>query len=64
MSADPAPQERSLDPVALAGGLATVLVAAYILGGESWLPAIDLRWILAGIAGLLGIGLLASSLRR
>jgi len=62
--AEPAPRQRRVDPIALAGGLGTILVAAYILGGKNLLPDLDLRWFLAVLAGLMGIGLIAASLRR
>jgi hypothetical protein len=45
-------------------GLATLFAAAYVLtDGKVWVPTIDWRWLLAGGAGLVGVSLLASSLR-
>lgn len=66
MPADRVPARRRVDLLALLGGVGTLLVAAYLLGdGANWaLPAFDLRWLLAGAAGLAGVALLASSLRR
>ncbi|MGH3431986.1 MAG: hypothetical protein ACRDQB_04030 [Thermocrispum sp.] len=65
MAAEPTRRMRRLDPLALVGGIGTLLVAAYVLSdGVNWLPAVDFRWVLAGLAGLIGVGLLASSLRR
>lgn len=65
MSAKSAPARR-LDVLALLGGIGTLLVAAYLLGdGANWaMPSFDLRWLLAGAAGLAGIALLTSSMRR
>ncbi|MPY97424.1 MAG: hypothetical protein GEU97_05395 [Actinophytocola sp.] len=56
---------RRVDLFALISGIATLLVAGYVLSdGASWLPDIDLRWLLAGAAAAIGISLLASSLGR
>lgn len=45
-------------------GLATLFAAAYVLtDGRVWVPTVDWRWLLAGGAGLVGVSLLASSLR-
>jgi hypothetical protein len=52
------------DPIALIAGLATLGVAAYLLtDGSEWLPPIDPRWIIAGGALLIGLLLMALSLR-
>lgn len=66
MSAKSVPARRRVDLLALIGGVGTLLVAAYLLGdGAGWsLPDFDLRWLLAGAAGLAGVALLASSMRR
>ncbi|GAB3469790.1 hypothetical protein [Actinophytocola sediminis] len=45
-------------------GLATMFAAAYVLtDGQIWVPTTDPRWLLAGGAGLVGLGLLVSSVR-
>jgi hypothetical protein len=52
------------DPIALIAGLATLGVAAYLVSdGSEWLPPIDPRWIIAGGALLIGVLLMALSLR-
>ncbi|PRX44025.1 hypothetical protein B0I33_113191 [Prauserella shujinwangii] len=59
-----APRGRGTDLVTLIAGLATLLVSAYILSdGQTWLPGVDLRWILAGGAVLVGVLMLAASMR-
>lgn len=56
---------RGFDPLALVAGLATLAVSGYVLSdGPQWIGIPDMRWILAGVAVLVGIGMLASSLRR
>ncbi|MPY76993.1 MAG: hypothetical protein GEV04_00575 [Actinophytocola sp.] len=56
---------RRVDLFALISGIGTLLVAGYVLSdGASWLPDVDLRWVLAGAAAAIGISLLASSLGR
>lgn len=56
---------RRVDLFALISGIATLLIAGYVLSdGASWLPDIDMRWLLAGAAAAIGISLLASSLGR
>ncbi|GAA5125109.1 hypothetical protein [Haloechinothrix salitolerans] len=56
---------RRVDLFALISGVVTLLVAGYVLSdGASWLPDIDLRWLLAGAAAAIGVSLLASSLGR
>lgn len=65
MAAEPARREGRLDPLALLGGLGTLAVAAYVLGdGQQWLPNLDMRWLLAGVAAVAGVILLASALTR
>lgn len=65
MAVEPTRRGKRTDPVALLGGIGTLLVAAYVLGdGAQWLPLLDFRWVLAAVAGLVGVALLASSLRR
>ncbi|MPY82368.1 MAG: hypothetical protein GEV00_03420 [Actinophytocola sp.] len=56
---------RRTDLFTLICGVVTLLVAGYVLSdGASWLPDIDLRWLLAGAVALIGVSLLASSLGR
>lgn len=56
--------QRRVDWFTLVAGIGTLLAAGYVLGdGPSWLPVLDLRWVLAGAAALVGVVLLASSLR-
>lgn len=59
--------ERSasrFDPVTLIAGLITLAVSGYVLsGGPQWIGIPDGRWILAGVAVVVGIGMLAASLR-
>lgn len=66
--AEPPKQRESrpgLDPLALILGILAVLVAGYAFtGGAMTLPAGSWRWLLAGIAALVGLGLLLSSLRK
>ncbi|MGH3439372.1 MAG: hypothetical protein ACRDRN_23295 [Sciscionella sp.] len=57
-------RRRGPDLLALIAGLAAILASAYILtDGASWLPSIDPRWLLAGGALLVGVLMLASSMR-
>lgn len=63
--ADQTNGDRRTDLFALICGIVTLLVAGYLLSdGASWLPDVDLRWLLAGAAAAIGITLLASSLGR
>jgi len=56
---------RRTDLFTLICGVVTLLVAGYVLSdGASWLPDVDLRWLLAGAAAAIGVSLLASSLGR
>lgn len=58
------PPRRGPDLLTLVVGLGSLGVAATaLLGGVSWLPDIDGRWILAGLALLVGLLLVVSSLR-
>lgn len=55
---------RRPDLLTLLAGIATLLVASYVLSdGATWLPVLDARWVLAGGAVLVGVLLLAGSLR-
>ncbi|GLY63457.1 hypothetical protein [Amycolatopsis taiwanensis] len=59
------PQRRRVNLFTLILGVATLLVSAYVLtDGATWLPHLDLRWILAGGAVLVGTLMLGASMRR
>ena len=59
--AEPATRRRPKLTTLVTGVLALLLsVAAFV----DWLPAIDLRWVLAGGAAVMGLTLLVSSLRN
>ncbi|MDQ3887606.1 MAG: hypothetical protein M3308_11505 [Actinomycetota bacterium] len=56
---------RAPDPLALLAGLAALAVAiTALVGSTSWLPSVDLRWVLAGGMASAGLLLLIGSLRR
>lgn len=56
--------KRGFDVLTLTVGLGALLVSGYALSdGALWLPGMDLRWVLAGGAVLVGILLLTASLR-
>ncbi|WP_031466064.1 hypothetical protein [Sciscionella sediminilitoris] len=58
-------RRRKLDPVTLVAGIASVLIAAYVLtDGQFGVPFLDGRWLLAGGTAVVGALLLLSSLRR
>lgn len=58
-------RRAGLDPVALVVGLLTLAMAvAAFVGDVPDLSGLDARWLLAGGAVLLGLLLLAGSLRR
>lgn len=57
-------RRRGVDLTTLVLGIATLLVSAYVLSdGATWLPAYDLKWVLAGGAVLVGALMLGASLR-
>ena len=57
--------KRKPDYGTLAFGVLTLLASAYVLSdGQQWLPSIDPRWVLAGIAGVVGVLFLISSVAR
>ncbi|GAA1207757.1 hypothetical protein [Prauserella alba] len=56
---------RRVDPLTLTAGVATLAVSAYVIsGGPTWLGLPDGRWLLAGVAVLIGVVMLAASLRK
>lgn len=58
------PRRRGVDVFTLLIGIATLFASAYTLtDGVSWMPAFDLRWVLAGGAVLFGVLMLGASLR-
>jgi hypothetical protein len=62
---DRAPERKRLDLITMLAGIATLMMAAYVLtDGRTWLPSFDPRWLLAGGAVLVGLLLLGSSVRR
>lgn len=57
-------RRRGPDLFTMLCGLATLFVSSYVLtDGRVWVPTVDLRWLLAGGALLVGVLMLASSLR-
>lgn len=57
-------RRRRPDVITLLMGLATLFVSGYVLSdGNLWFPTTDPRWLITGAALLVGILLLASSLR-
>jgi hypothetical protein len=75
MMAQPAPHHanetgaeaprRGPDLLTLAVGLGALGVAGTaLLGGNSWLPVVDARWVLAAIALAVGLMLVIGSLRH
>ncbi len=58
-------EKRGVDVVGLVFGVAALVASAYMLSnGASWPDFLDLRWVLAGGAMVIGLGLLAGSARR
>lgn len=58
------PRRRGIDIFTLLIGIATLFASAYTLSdGATWLPGLDLRWLLAGGAILFGVLMLGASLR-
>jgi len=56
---------RGPDPITLVAGLLTLVASGYVLtDGALWVPGLDPRWLLAGAALLVGVLLLAGSLRN
>jgi hypothetical protein len=58
-------QRRGVDVVGLVFGLGALLASAYMItDGSFWPGSLDLRWVLAGGAMMIGLGLLVGSLVR
>jgi hypothetical protein len=56
--------KRGPDLFTLIAGIATLVVSGYVLtDGQMWLPEMNPTWVLAGGALLVGVLMLASSLR-
>jgi len=56
---------RRPDLFTLIAGIASLFVSGYVLSdGALWAPWVDPRWLLAGGAVVIGLLLLAVSLRR
>jgi hypothetical protein len=61
----PDQDRRRPDYSTLVFGVLTLLASAYVLtDGATWLPSIDPRWLLAGVAGVIGVLFLISSTGR
>ncbi|MCA1708826.1 MAG: hypothetical protein LC808_38330 [Actinobacteria bacterium] len=57
-------RRRGPDLLTLAVGLAALTVAlSALLGGMGWLPGVDIRWVLAAVAILVGLALILGSVR-
>jgi len=57
-------RRRWPDVFTLIMGLATLVASGYVLSdGRLWLPTVDPRWLVTGGALLVGLLLLASSLK-
>jgi hypothetical protein len=55
---------RQFDPIMLILGVATLAVAAYIIGyGYVPFPHLDTKWVIAGGGVLVGVLMLTASLR-
>jgi len=63
--AGPQPAKGGIDVFTLIVGIATLAASGYVLGdGVSWLPNFNFRWVMAGAAVLIGVLMLAASLRN
>jgi hypothetical protein len=58
-------ERRGPDLITLIAGIATLGVSTYVLtDGAVWVPNLDPRWLLAGIALVVGLFFLIGSVRR
>lgn len=58
------PRRRGPDLLTLAVGLATLAIAGTTLfGGLAWLPGVDVRWVLAVVAIVVGLALVIGAVR-
>jgi hypothetical protein len=58
------PRRRTPDLFTMATGLGVLAVSGIALfGGITWLPTMDVRWVLAAVAMLVGLLLVISSMR-
>ncbi|MGH4023226.1 MAG: hypothetical protein ACRDRV_01435 [Pseudonocardiaceae bacterium] len=57
-------RRRGPDLLTLAVGLAALAVSLSAqLGGTGWLPGVDIQWVLAAVAILVGLALVIGSVR-
>ncbi|HEU5111535.1 MAG TPA: hypothetical protein VFT95_23585 [Micromonosporaceae bacterium] len=58
-------ERRGPDLLTLLAGIATLGVSTFVLtDGAVWVPSLDPRWVLAGIALVVGLSFLIGSVRR
>lgn len=56
---------RRFDPVSLIAGLAALCGSAYVFfEAQTWIGQLDARWLVAGAAVVIGVIMLAASLRK
>lgn len=57
-------RRRGPDLLTLVAGLGALgVAAAALLGGFAWLPGLDVRWVLATVAMIVGLLLVLGSIR-
>jgi hypothetical protein len=62
--AETQPAKRGIDGFTLIAGILALMATGYILGdGAAWFPDFSFRWVMAGAAVLVGVLMLATSLR-
>jgi hypothetical protein len=65
LATTPAPSaRRRFDPLALLVGLVSLAVAALAVVAPGALASVDPRWVLAGAAVVIGVGVLLTTVRR
>jgi hypothetical protein len=58
------PVRRGTDPITMIFGVAALVASAYVItGGIGW-PHFDPRWVISGVALVIGLMLLGASIRR